>query len=96
MAAADQNYRVGEFNLPTPEFTSIEEVRGYLNLLNQALAERDNELKNKLNQVHVEYTTTAPSGAPDEPEPVFRIYNNVGTYYLYVYINSAWKYVQLT
>jgi hypothetical protein len=94
--AADQNYRIGEFILPTPEFTSIEGIKEYLRLLNQAIAERDNELKNKLNQLHIEYTTTAPSDAPYEPEPVLRIYNNGGTIYLYVYINSAWKSVQLS
>jgi hypothetical protein len=68
----------------------------YLRALNQALVDRDNELKNKINQLHVEYVTDAPSDAPDEPEPVLRIYNNAGTYYLYVYVNDVWKSVALS
>lgn len=100
--AADENFRLTDLLLPNFEVQDTSDPRQvigvlieYLRALNQALIDRDVEVKNKVNQLHVEYVTSAPSGAPDEPEPVFRIYNNAGTIYLYVYINSAWKSVQL-
>lgn len=89
--AANENYRLSDTRLP--EF--VGNVEEYITELVQALYRRDQEIKSKINQLHVEYVTAAPSDAPDEPEPVFRIYNNAGTFYLYIYINSAWKSVQL-
>jgi hypothetical protein len=101
--AANENFRLSSVALPDFDLRDFADVRqaitritGHLRLLNQAIAERDTEIKNKVNQLHVEYVTSAPSDAPDEPEPVLRIYNNAGTIYLYVYINSAWKSVQLS
>ena len=101
--AADENYRLADVLLPNfemLEFGDLREAVGrlveYLRALNQALVDRDIEIKNKVNQLHVEYVAAAPSDAPDEPEPVFRIYNNAGTHHLYIYISGAWKSVQLT
>jgi hypothetical protein len=91
--AADENYRLSDLLLPNFDDGNIAQ---YLRLLAQAIIDRDNEIKSKINQLHIEYVTSAPSDAPDEPEPVLRIYNNAGTIYLYTYINSAWKSVQLS
>ncbi len=101
--AADENYRLADLLLPNFEIRDFKDVREamtrlieYLRELNQAVTDRDIEIKSKVNQLHVEYVTAAPSDAPDEPEPVFRIYNNAGTHHLYIYISGAWKSVQLT
>ncbi|GAJ20439.1 unnamed protein product, partial [marine sediment metagenome] len=79
-------------NFDLRDFGDIREAIGrlieYLRVLNQALVDRDIELKSKVNQLHVEYVTAEPSDAPDEPEPVFRIYNNAGTHHLYIYISG--------
>ena len=92
--AADENFRLSDVALPG---APMEEGRilGYLRELLQAIVQRDVEVKNKVNQLHVEYVETEPSDAPDEPEPVFRIYQTGGNYYLYIYINSLWKRVTL-
>ena len=101
--AANENFRLSDGLLPDFDIRDFGDMREaitrlieYLRILNQAITDRDNELKNKINQLHVEYVTAAPSDAPDEPEPVFRIYNNAGTHHLYIYISGAWKSVQLT
>jgi hypothetical protein len=101
--AADANFRLAEGLFPNfdiRDFADSREALGrlfeYLRALNQAITDRDNELKKKVNQLHVEYVTAEPSDAPDEPEPVFRIYNNAGTHHLYIYIGGAWKSVELT
>ena len=101
--AADENYRLADLLLPNFDIRDFGDVRKamtrlveYLRELNQAVTDRDAEIKSKVNQLHVEYVTVAPSAAPDEPEPVFRIYNNAGTHHLYIYISGAWKSVQLT
>ena len=101
--AADENYRLSDLALPDFNVRDFVDVRDalsrmieYLRILNLAISERDLEIKNKVNQLHVEYVTTTPSDAPDEPEPVLRILFNDPNYYLYVYANSVWKKVQLT
>jgi hypothetical protein len=101
--AADENYRLSDFLLPSFDLREFSDVRQaiarlieYLRVLNQAISDRDIEIKQKVNQLHVEYVTTTPSDAPDEPEPVLRVLFDDPNYYLYVYINSAWKSVQLT
>ena len=101
--AADENYRLSDIRLPDLQMgeygghlgQAIGRIIDHLRELTQAITRRDLELKNKINQLHVEYVTVAPSAAPDEPEPVFRIYKDNGSYYLYVYINSAWKYTTI-
>lgn len=101
--AADENFRLSDLLLPDFDLRDFADMRqaisrliGYLKILNQAIADRDTEIKSKVNQLHVEYVTATPSDAPDEPEPVFRILFDDPNYYLYVYINSTWKSVQLT
>lgn len=101
--AADENFRLADVHLPNFGIRDFDDTREvitrlieHLRSLNQAISDRDLEIKNKVNQLHVEYVTSAPSDAPDEPEPVFRIYNNAGTYHLYIYANSVWKSVQLS
>jgi hypothetical protein len=101
--AADENFRLADVHLPNFDIRDFDDTRkviskliGYLRSLNQALSDRDLEIKNKVNQLHVEYVTDEPGDAPDEPEPVVRIYNNAGTYHLYIYANSVWKSVQLS
>lgn len=96
--AANENYRLSDVRLPDLQLASysnpveaIGKILAYLRELNTAIVARDLELKNKINQLHVEYVTTEPSAAPDEPEPVFRIYQTGGNYYLYTYVNSVWK-----
>lgn len=97
MAAADQNYRLGDIALPDMQISgnTVAEIVQYLHELNQAIVARDTEIKNKINQLHIEYTETIPSDAPDEPEPVFKIYRDNGNYYLYTYIDGAWKYTTI-
>jgi 23S rRNA-/tRNA-specific pseudouridylate synthase len=101
--AADENYRLSDSLLPNfslREFSDLREaitrLIDYLRVLNQALSDRDAQIKQKVNQLHVEYVTTTPSDAPDEPEPVLRILFDDPDYYLYVYVNSTWKKVALT
>jgi len=100
MAAADRNFRLSDINLPDLQLRQGENVMpqlfAWLNEFKQAIIARDNELKNKINQLHIEYVTSVPSGAPQDPEPVFRIYRSGSNYYLYTYINSVWRSVQLT
>ena len=99
MAAADMNFRLSGINLPDLQLgqgeNAFSQLVTWLNEFKNAVIARDNELKNKINQLHVEYVTTIPSAAPEDPEPVFRIYKDNGNYYLYVFINSAWKSVAL-
>lgn len=99
MAAADMNFKLADIALPElqirPGEKGFDQLVNWLNELKQAIIARDNEIKKKLNQLHVEYVTTEPTAAPDDPEPVFQIYNNAGTYYLYAYMNSVWKKVAL-
>jgi hypothetical protein len=90
--AADENYRLSDIalpDLPVSGYSNQAEAPGrileFLRELIQAITQRDLEIKNKVNQLHCEYVTTEPSDAPDEPEPVFRIYQTGGNYYLYVY-----------
>lgn len=94
MAAADQNYKLADVNLPDSQLSR--DLRAYVGELVQAIIRRDFEVKSKINQLHIEYVTEAPSDAPDEPEPVLRIYFDDPNYYLYVYIGSAWRSVALT
>ena len=96
--AANENFRLSDMLLPTLDIQEFSDPRqaivriiNYLRSLNLCMAERDLEIKNKVNQLHVEYTTTEPTSAPIDPEPVFRIYKDNGSYYLYVYANSVWK-----
>lgn len=93
--AANENFRLSDISLPAMPLSS-NELLEYMREFLQAIVQRDLEIKNKVNQLHVEYVETQPSDAPDEPEPVLRIYNNAGTYYLYVYSNSVWKSVALS
>lgn len=102
MAAASENFRLADIALPDLQITdysdpvqAIGRILEYLRALNQAITARDLELKNKINQLHIEYVTVAPSDPPDEPEPVLRIYKTNGNYYLYVYINGVWKYATI-
>ena len=71
--AADENYRLANLLLPNLEIRDFKDVREamtrlieYLRIFNQATMDRDIEIKNKVNQLHVEYVTAEPSDAPDE------------------------------
>jgi hypothetical protein len=100
MARTDENYRV-KTSLFWPQLKKIqafETLFNYLDRFKNLISERDEEISNKINQLHIEYVTTAPADAspPDYPVPVLQIYDDGADHWLYVYSEDGWHKVQLT
>ncbi|MBC2741594.1 MAG: hypothetical protein HGJ93_00715 [Desulfosarcina sp.] len=84
-----------------PELSTVKNIGGvirYLMVLKKTIVDRDQQTARAINNNDIEIVTSAPSGAPDYPEPVLRLYKNGATWQLYIYTGATdgWKYVNLT
>lgn len=105
MARTDENYRIKtslfwpqlkRFKIISDE--AIETLFKFLDSFKNLILERDREISKKVNQLHIEYVTTAPADAnpPDYPVPILQIYDDGADHWLYVYSEDGWHKVQLT
>lgn len=99
MARTDENYKVRQSIFwPQVSAKDINGIIEYLEKLKLQIADRDDEVSKKVNQLHVEYVTAAPDDGtpPDGPVPVLQLYDDGSDHYLYVYSEDGWHYVALT
>lgn len=64
--------------------------------LRRTINNRDKKIAQAINAADIQIVSSIPSDPPDAGEPTLVIYYSGSTYRLYVYIDSAWKYVALT
>lgn len=105
MARTDENYKVKTSLLwpqlrrfKTASDEAVETLFNYLDRFKRLISDRDREISQKINQLHIEYVTEAPSDAspPDSPLPVLQIYDDSSNHWLYVYSEDGWHKIQLT
>jgi hypothetical protein len=74
----------------------INRLVNFFDSVRRIISQRDNKIAQAINAADIEITDSVPSDAPEFGQPCLRIYANGGTYRLYIYVDSGWRYTALT